>query len=324
MLATSAISSASRDSLAVLTQNTSSAQVTSSVVSGAVSTSEPPTTVVVTNSSSSSLAGGLLSEEDMAQQMAAAQQRFAALEQQRLRIQQQGELQRLLDQCRLLEEENNRSLSIRTTPYPTVNQQQQQTQQPQLQQPQSQQQILQQHPPQPQHNHNPTTPSVSMAAAGLMRLGTQTNLVSSSGMPFTPVGAYGQAPVANNVLQPPQQITSASLRQMSGIQAGVEDHLRRYGLQRNDPALSERDDASQVGDIRGPSSRTPVKSGKLVHITSRVVQAEKWPHSYLGRQYVGANKQFEDLSLAEFCAGYAAILLEEERCGDYAISIVTP
>ena len=43
-----------------------------------------------------------------------------------------------------------------------------------------------------------------------------------------------------------------------------------------------------------------------------MVQAEKWPHSYLGRKYVGANKEYEDLTLAEFCAGYSAILLEEQ------------
>ena len=55
------------------------------------------------------------------------------------------------------------------------------------------------------------------------------------------------------------------------------------------------------------------KSGKAEKLTSSVKYPQKWPHSQLGQQFVNVNKKYEDLSLAEFCAGYAAIL---RKCKD--------
>ena len=147
------------------------------------------------------------------------------------------------------------------------------------------------------------------AAVGLLNLGGPTAHIDRR--------AVTSVVSANHVPQPTHQqspilppVNTAALRQMSGVQAGVDDYLRRYGLQRNDPTPSE-DGMSLAGDVQAPPlTRPTVKSGKCVSVTSRVVLAEMWPHSFLGRQFIGINKQYEDLSISEFCAGYSGILRE--------------
>ena len=50
------------------------------------------------------------------------------------------------------------------------------------------------------------------------------------------------------------------------------------------------------------------RSGKSKSITSHVLYPQEWPHSHLALHFVNKKKDYEDLSLAEFCAGYSAIL----------------
>ena len=50
------------------------------------------------------------------------------------------------------------------------------------------------------------------------------------------------------------------------------------------------------------------KSGKSKKVTSYVKNPQKWPHSHLSLHFVNKEKRYEDLSVAEFCAGYATIL----------------
>ena len=52
------------------------------------------------------------------------------------------------------------------------------------------------------------------------------------------------------------------------------------------------------------------RSGKSKHVTSSVKYTEKWPQAYLGSHLASKKKRYEDLSLAEFVAGYSAILEE--------------
>ena len=51
-----------------------------------------------------------------------------------------------------------------------------------------------------------------------------------------------------------------------------------------------------------------LKSGKDGTLTSQVLAPQLWPHSHLSLMYVSKDKKHDDLSLAEFPAGYAAIL----------------
>ena len=55
------------------------------------------------------------------------------------------------------------------------------------------------------------------------------------------------------------------------------------------------------------------KSGKSKRLTSYVKFPQKWPHSALSLHFVNKEKKYEELSISEFCAGYATIL---EVCSD--------
>ena len=50
------------------------------------------------------------------------------------------------------------------------------------------------------------------------------------------------------------------------------------------------------------------RSGKSKRLTSNVKYPQKWPHSHLSLHFVNKDKKYEELSLAEFCAGFATIL----------------
>ena len=56
------------------------------------------------------------------------------------------------------------------------------------------------------------------------------------------------------------------------------------------------------------SRKSGKRSGKSKRLTSNVKYPEKWPHSQLSLHFVNKGKKYEELSLAEFSAGYATIL----------------
>ena len=55
---------------------------------------------------------------------------------------------------------------------------------------------------------------------------------------------------------------------------------------------------------RGKKSR----SGKTAKLTSKVLHPQIWPHSELSLSYVSKEVSYDNLTLAEFAAGYASIL----------------
>ena len=84
---------------------------------------------------------------------------------------------------------------------------------------------------------------------------------------------------------------------------------------RADKFLATLEDSSSEEDSDGkdhiPVSRGrrhTLKSGKDSKITSRVLSPQLWPHSHLSLSYISKEKKYDELSLAEFAAGYAAIL----------------
>ena len=84
---------------------------------------------------------------------------------------------------------------------------------------------------------------------------------------------------------------------------------------RADKLLATLEDSSSEEDSDG-KDHTPVsrgrrhtlKSGKESKTTTRVLSPQLWPHSYLSLSYICKEKKYDDVSLAEFAAGYAAIL----------------
>jgi len=82
----------------------------------------------------------------------------------------------------------------------------------------------------------------------------------------------------------------------------VSTEIDRLGL-----SLSEAEDegvASNKKHARGKKLR----SGKTAKLTSRVVVPQLWPHSYLSLAYVSKDRNYDELTLAEFAAGHASIL----------------
>ena len=56
------------------------------------------------------------------------------------------------------------------------------------------------------------------------------------------------------------------------------------------------------------SAEKKKRSGKESKLTSYVKFPQKWPHSHLKHHFVSKDKKYDDLSLAEFSAGYLSIV----------------
>ena len=98
-----------------------------------------------------------------------------------------------------------------------------------------------------------------------------------------------------------------------------ESSSRSSDTESSDEDIDSDDDDESVSSSEGEKSRKKTnrkkkrsskkkKSGKDEKLTSSVKYPQKWPHAHLGQQFVNKTKKYEDLSLAEFCAGYTSIL----------------
>ena len=126
-----------------------------------------------------------------------------------------------------------------------------------------------------------------------------------------------------------QLTTTADLRSMGDVVAKVDKLM-------DDKKLNFKDSSSSSSDSESPSStnssdsssgktsdvekwekkkekveekkKKKKKSGKESKLTSNVKFPQTWPHSTLKFHFVGKEKKYDELSLAEFCAGYMSIL----------------
>ena len=132
-----------------------------------------------------------------------------------------------------------------------------------------------------------------------------------------------------------KKLTADSLRDMEDVMAGV-DKLMDKKLKRVkkvvDSSDSEVDSCSELSSSTSDSSSSSDsdagrkkkgkkragkrkdkgkgkhRSGKSKKLTSYVKYPQKWPHCALSLHFVNKEKKYEELSIAEFCAGYTAIL----------------
>ena len=120
-----------------------------------------------------------------------------------------------------------------------------------------------------------------------------------------------------------RQLTTAGLRSMDDVASKVDKLMDDKKLSFRETSGSETEQASDDDN----SSPEPVRknrsddgkrkcekarrSGKESKVTSDVYFPQTWPHSTLRFHYAGKEKDYDDLSLAEFCAGYMSIL---KRC----------
>ena len=118
-----------------------------------------------------------------------------------------------------------------------------------------------------------------------------------------------------------QLTTSADLRAMKDVVAKVDKLMDRKKLTFKDTSSSEDDSGSEVDSVSSGScsekerikekkekTEEKKKSGKEKRLTSYVKYPQEWPHSHLKFHFVAKDKKYDELSLAEFCAGYLTIL----------------
>ena len=106
------------------------------------------------------------------------------------------------------------------------------------------------------------------------------------------------------VQDPPKETTLKNLRTNPLVTSKVEQFLSQL----DDSSSEESGDDEKTKKISTTGRRNALRSGKASKLTSRVVNPQLWPHSHLSLSYVSKDKTYDDLTLAEFAAGYAAIL----------------
>ena len=120
-----------------------------------------------------------------------------------------------------------------------------------------------------------------------------------------------------------KQLTTADLRSMSDIVSKVDKVIDSKKLNFKDQdssSASDSDDSDNNNSYRIKSDEErkekakekKKKSGKECKSTSNVQYPQIWPHSALKIHFLGKEKEYDELSLAEFCAGYVSIL---KKCG---------
>lgn len=97
-------------------------------------------------------------------------------------------------------------------------------------------------------------------------------------------------------------VTIKQLRADPGLTARVSAEIDRLGLSSSDS--EDEGEASTKKSARGKK----LKPGKTAKLTSRVIAPQLWPHSFLSLAYVSQDRNYDELTLAEFAAGYASIL----------------
>ena len=124
-----------------------------------------------------------------------------------------------------------------------------------------------------------------------------------------------------------KEITVASLRAMDDVVEEVDKLMEKKKLKAKKVANISSSDSSSSDSSSSSSESSDTekkeekkekkisgmhKSGKSKKLTSKVKFPQEWPQSNLSLHFVNREKKYEDLTLAEFCAGYSSIL---RTCG---------
>ena len=112
---------------------------------------------------------------------------------------------------------------------------------------------------------------------------------------------------------PPSNVPALSvqdLRAISGLNASADTQLQKLGLSDSSSDSDESADDEEGNHNRRERSKRgkKLRSGKTAKLTSKVLHPQIWPHSELSFLYVSKEVTYDNLTLAEFAAGYASIL----------------
>ncbi len=121
-----------------------------------------------------------------------------------------------------------------------------------------------------------------------------------------------------------ERVTANSLRAMDDVVQKVDklmdEKLKKFNADSSSSDESSEDDSSSVCSSDEEKSKKGKKgkkkkdrkklhkSGKSKKVTSLVRFPQLWPHSRLSLDFAGKSKEYEDLSIQEFCEGYVAIM----------------
>ena len=100
------------------------------------------------------------------------------------------------------------------------------------------------------------------------------------------------------------------LREIPGLNASADAQLQKLGLSDSSSDSDESADDGEGNHNRRERSKRgkKLRSGKTAKLTSKVLHPQIWPHSELSFLYVSKEVTYDNLTLAEFAAGYASIL----------------
>lgn len=99
---------------------------------------------------------------------------------------------------------------------------------------------------------------------------------------------------------------------MSNLAQTVDRRVDQLGVVCSDHSESENEShpLQHSAANSAPSARPgTLKSGREAKATSEVLYPQRWPHSFLCLTQAQRKVKYEELTLAEFMAGYAQILL---------------
>ena len=99
---------------------------------------------------------------------------------------------------------------------------------------------------------------------------------------------------------------------MSNLAQTVDQWVGQLGVVCSDHSESENEShpLQHWAPNSAPSARPgKLKSGQEAKATSKVLYPQRWPHSFLYLTRAQRKVKYEELTLAEFVAGYAQILL---------------
>ena len=97
-------------------------------------------------------------------------------------------------------------------------------------------------------------------------------------------------------------VTIKELRADPALTTKVSSEIERLRFSLSDS--EDEGDASIKKKARGKK----LQLGKTAKLTSHVLVPQHWPHSFLILTYVSKERPYDELTLAEFAAGYASIL----------------
>ena len=135
---------------------------------------------------------------------------------------------------------------------------------------------------------------------------------------FVPPRSADLPPSSSQVPPATSRVTLPELRAMTDLASKVERRVEHFGLIPSEDSDSDlegvpcQNDVSPSHPTHSQNSAGKLKSGREAKPTSSVLYPQLWPQSFICLTRAQREVIYEDLSLAEFVAGYAQILQSKD------------